>query len=365
MTRQRLAVIADSLKSDSASQRMLDRFLIGHALTDGGFRKRPIAEVVISGGAGADRDRRVADHQLLIADDISAAVADASAIFISQRADLQACPAVTAQVLAGAQAGSSVFVHGTLASDAKTALQLLAEAATKKIRLVGGTHAGSTWRLPAVEIPNGIRLDEALIVMPGMATPSEGLALDALLGLIEGRELKQGPVAFGEAGVVQVIARTGAALWAALEAEPSTRALLAAALARSDSPLGDAVVDGRTQDLLGLGLLPKLARNPVGYFLSHADKLQSTILMMDGVVGDLNFALRTRSRAILSAQLYQGPQPGVNHLCRLAEIVSPFLCGGPVPWPSSRAALVAGLLDDCQRALAHPNQRIETKLERF
>ena len=76
--------------------------------------------------------------------------------------------------------------------------------------------------------------------------------------------------------------------------------LLAAALSRSDTPQGNAVLDGRTEDLVGLGLISKLAQLPRGWLLEHQDGLRSAILVLDGVVADINFAIGIQNGPTIS-----------------------------------------------------------------
>jgi len=131
--------------------------------------------------------------------------------------------------------------------------------------------------------------------------------------------------------------------------------LLAAALSRSHSPQGDPVLDGRTQDLVGLGLVPKLARNPRGWLLEHRDGLRSTILVLDGVVADFNFAVRGQDASIVSAQLFRAPAPAEQHFSRLAAVMEEFFRTGGAPWPIERNLFIAGLLEE----FAKPSSRTD------
>ena len=62
----------------------------------------------------------------------------------------------------------------------------------------------------------------------------------------------------------------GDAVWKPGDEGRWSKELLDAALSRSDSPQGLTVADGRTQDLVGRGELPKLVKNPAAYFIEHA-----------------------------------------------------------------------------------------------
>jgi len=135
--------------------------------------------------------------------------------------------------------------------------------------------------------------------------------------------------------------------------------LLAAAISRSHTPLGDPVLDGRTQ-LVGLGLVPKLARNPRGWLLEHRDGLRTAILVLDGVVADFNFAVRAKSGDVLSAQLFRAPPPAEHHFSRLASVMEDFFRAGRPSWPIERGLLIAGLLETFAKPSSLSGQRVET-----
>jgi len=149
----------------------------------------------------------------------------------------------------------------------------------------------------------------------------------------------------GESGVRSIRFLEGKELWKAGDKGNWSWPLLAAALSRSHSPQGDPVLDGRTQDLVGLGLVPKLARNPRGWLLEHQDGLRSTILVLDGVVADFNFAVRAQDGSIVSAQLFRAPAPAEQHFSRLAAVLEDFFRTSKAPWSIERNLLVAGLLE--------------------
>jgi hypothetical protein len=224
--------------------------------------------------------------------------------------------------------------------EAKSSLKL---ASSRGVTLLTGTYAGVTVRLPEIDMPQRTRLREALIIVQGPAQAAELHALDGLLPIVERR-------AVAEAGVRNVRFLQGAELWRAGERGEWPWLLLAAAISRSDTPQGDPVTDGRTQDLVGLGLVPKLARDPRGWLIEHRDGLRSTILVLDGVVADFNVAVQARDGRIFSAQLYRPPAAGEHHFSRLAEVIEDFFRTGQAPWPVQRSVLIAGLLENFTKA---------------
>jgi hypothetical protein len=255
--------------------------------------------------------------------------------------------------LRSAEPGARVFVHGLLAKEAPAARQAAELAASRKLTLLSGGSLPAAWRLPEVDLDWGAELEEALIVSVGPPEEAEHLGVEGILPVVERRR-------GGESGVVSVAAFLGEEVWRAGRSGTWAEALLAAAISRSDRPQGDAVKDGRTQDLLGLGLVPGLARDPAAYAIDHADGLRTRVLVLNGVVGDINFAARPRGGAALSAQLYRPPAPNCHHLSRLAELVERFFDTGARPWPLERGFLLSGILEALRRARLSPGQPLAT-----
>jgi hypothetical protein len=212
---------------------------------------------------------------------------------------------------------------------------------------------GTTMRLPDVDVPAGGEIERALLVAVGGPEEAEFLGVDALLPLLERRR-------GGEAGVSAVSAVAGPELWRDARASRLLEGLLGAALSRSDTPQGDAVLDGRTQDLVGLGLVPGLARDPVLYSIEHADGAASALLRLDGVVADASFAVKTRADGIVSAKIHLPPGAAAHHWSTLAERLDGYFADGHLPWPPSRARLAAGLLARLREARGRPGTTIAT-----
>ena len=276
----------------SSAQQLLDRFLMGYP-RDGGFHRLPDLEVAIHlmpGANEADFGPRVKDFGLRVASTAEQAVAGAGAVVIvPRRSGAVANDRYLQLALDHAPSGAACFVHGALGNSLAGAREALRLAASRNIAVLAGTPLAVTWRLPEVDLVPGTKLQEGLIVVQGSSPAAELHALDGLLPILEKRR-------GGESGVSRVHFREGKDLWRAGDKGIWSQALLAAALSRSHSPQGDSLADGRTQDIHGLGLVPKLARNPRGWLLEHRDGLRSAILVLDGAVTDFNFAVRAAKR---------------------------------------------------------------------
>ena len=370
---RQIAFVLEDFTLQTPAQQLLDRFLLGYRRA-GGFHKlagvritaaragdfqSPSAAIPRAGGlqppsAASDLLRARASEAALQLTDLPTAVREADAIVLVPRADSPAplTEPLTA-ALTHAQPGTPCFVFGALAASLAAARTFAALAAARQVTLASGTALPTTWRLPQMDLPPQARVDEALIVVQGASPLAELHALDGLLPVLERR-------AGGERGVRQVKFLSGRELWRAGDRREWSWPLLSAALSRSDSPQGDAILDGRTQDLVGLGLVPKLASNPRGWLLEHGDGVRTTLLVLDGVVADFNFAVRLADGSNFSAQLLRAPAPGQEHYSQLAAALEDFFRSGTPPWPAQRSLLTAGLLDACRQTAAQPGVWLRT-----
>lgn len=365
---RKIAFILEDFALQTPAQQLLDRFLLGYR-RDGGFHKLEGVQTTFThaptGGEGRVRgnradeanvllQQRVTDFGLKRADDVASAVREADAIVIvSKSAAAAPAESLVNAAVTNARRGVFCFVFGALAPNLATARTFAALATARQIKLASGTTLPVTWRLPQVDLPARAAVNEALIVVQGASPLAELHALDGLLPLLERR-------AGGERGVRQVKFLAGRELWKAGDRREWSWPLLSSALSRSDSPQGDTITDGRTQDLVGLGLVPKLATDPRGWLIEHADGLRSTLFALDGVVADYNFAVRLADGNEISAQLFRAPVPAQEHFSPLAAVLEDFFRTGEPPWPAARGLLTAGLLDACRQSALQPGTWLRT-----
>lgn len=336
-----IVFLLEEFALQTAGQQLLDRLLMGYP-RDGEFQqptKRRVTACLTDRKPNAELERRAKDFGLARAEHSIEALAKADAVVVvpvqSEPTDREH---LIATALQGAPNDCPVFVYGPLGSGLDAAQRHVDLAASRGLPLLAGTELPVTWRLPPVDVKPGTPLTDALVVVQGGSPRAELDALECLLPVIERR-------AGGETGVRRVQRLEGDALWKAGERKRWSWALLAAALSRSDSPQGDAVKDGRTQDLVGLGLVRQLARHPHGWLVEHRGGLRSALLVLDGVVADYNFAVMTASREIISAQILRPPAPAQQAFSNLAAVVEDFFRTGKPLWSAGRSMLEAGLLD--------------------
>jgi len=332
---RKIAFVVEELGLDTPAQQLLDRFLIGYP-TDGDFHRCQcqVSIWLVPGAPYAELRRRLADFPLERHDTIAAACKDADAIVFVPRG-VSAVNVLT-EVIKCASANAALFVMGALAESLDDAKRIMELCKAGNVMLGAGMPVSVTFRLPNVDIPIGAKVKQALIVVQGESPLAELNTLEAMIPIVERRQN-------GERGVRRICRLQATDMWSQPD-DLLPRRLLAAALSRSDTPQGDAIKDGRTQGLLDLGLVPKLAQNPHGWVLEHTDGLRTTILILDGVVADSNFAVALADETIVSAQLYRPPPPQRHEFSQLAAVVEHYFRTRQPFAPTQRAMLIAGLL---------------------
>ena len=223
-----------------------------------------------------------------------------------------------------------------------------------KFPVLAGSSLPVTWRLPDLELPLDCEIESALMVGEGRGSDAMDFhALEAMQCMIERRK-------GGESGVKAVQMIEDDAVWKAGEEGRWSKELLTAALSRSDTPQGWTLIDGRTQDLVGSGELPKLVKHPAAYFIEYRDGLRTTLLMLDGALQDFNFAARVRGiPGLASTQFFLTPIPNVTYSACLVSKIEEMFDTGRAPYPVERTLLVSGILEACLTSRLQNHQRLE------
>src|SRR5277367_4889661 len=165
----------------------------------------------------------------------------------------------------------------------------------------------------------------------------------------------------GERGVKSVQLIEGDSVWQAGESGRWSKEMLRSALSRSDNLKGATVTDGRTQDMVGTGVLPGLVKNPWAYFIEYRDGTKATLLMMSDAVGDFNFAVKVKGKpGIQSTQFFLSPEPNVTYSACLVSKIEQMIMSGIAPYPVERTLLVSGILESCLDSRVKGHARIET-----
>lgn len=337
----KLAILAPSPARAGVVWALVDRFLAGYP-RDGGFLGR-IAPVVVLHAPGlpaAEVDRRRQDGGLELASTLEAAVDGADGVVMVPTVGSPAPPAGDVETVFGRlRPGGGCFAVGLEAARGEDALRLAALSKARGIRWGAAGMLSVTFRLPEGR-PKGTRHHEALIVVQGDDATALEEGVQGLLPELDPALAAEGSVRRYENDAVWRAGATGAWSWD----------LLAAALSRSSNPQGDAVTDGRTQDLVGLGMVQRLAQHPRAWVTEHVRGGRSAILALDGVVKDVNLATRDPSGRVDSVRLYRPPAPNEAGYHRLAGVIEDFLKGGDLPWPAQRGLGLAAWWQALQEA---------------
>lgn len=221
---------------------------------------------------------------------------------------------------------------------------------------MAGSSLPVTWRIPSIEMPLGSSIQEALCICYGGVDSYDFHGLETNQCMVERRE-------GGEAGVRWIQAYRGDRFWDALENNVWSHDLMDAALCRSHTltpsrPGFNDIFPTHDQ-------MRRLVKNPVAYTYEHADGLRSTMLLMDGLVRDFNFAARLgQSSKIVSTQMYL-PMP--DGRTTLADFFSPLVFNiermfltGRAQYPIERTLLTTGLTAGGVESLYRNQSRYDT-----
>jgi hypothetical protein len=220
-----------------------------------------------------------------------------------------------------------------------------------KFPMLAGSSLPVTWRLPDLELPLGCQIEDALMVGAGGSDAMDFHALEAMQCMMERRK-------GGEKGVKSVQLLEGDAVWS--DARWS-KELLRSALSRSDNLKGATVTDGRTQDMVGTGVLPQIVKNPWAYFIEYRDGTKATMMMLSDAVADFNIAVKVKgNKEIQATQFFLSPDPNVTYSACLASKIEQMIMTGAAPYPVERTLLVSGMLEACLDSRVKGHQKIET-----
>jgi hypothetical protein len=194
---------------------------------------------------------------------------------------------------------------------------------------MAGSSLPVTWRIPSVEMPLGSRIREALCVGYGGVDSYDFHGLETLQCMVERR---QG----GETGVKWLQAYRGEKVWDAMRDGVWSRRLMEAALCRSHTltPAREGFNDILPTD----DDLRRLVKEPVAYHYQHTDGLICTMILLNGVVRDFNFAADVEHHRS-SSQVYEPLVKDFNFAADVSGRREPFSTQMYLPMPDGRTTL--------------------------
>jgi hypothetical protein len=219
-----------------------------------------------------------------------------------------------------------------------------------------GSSLPVTWRIPSVEMPLGSRIREALCICYGGVDSYDFHGLETVQCMVERRR-------GGETGVKWIQAYRGDKFWDAMKEGIWPHRLMEAALCRSHTltPARAGFTDVFPSD----DDMRRLVKDPVAYRYEHTDGLKCTMLLMNGLVKDFNFAADLEgSREPFSTQMYL-PMP--DGRTTLATFFSPLVNNmekmyltGKSAYPIERTLLTTGLTAAGVESLYRKQERYDT-----
>ena len=172
--------------------------------------------------------------------------------------------------------------------------------------LQSGSSLPVTWRLPSVEMPMGAPVKEALSIAYGPVGSYDFHGLETIQCMVERRR-------GGESGVQWLQAYRGNSFWQAHRDGVWSPALFRAALSRS---LTLSPSSNFTNTFPTIEEMQALVPDPVAYHYEHTDGLKSTMILLNGLVRDFNFAATIEGQPKpFSTQMYL-PNAGRPHNAR-------------------------------------------------
>ena len=220
---------------------------------------------------------------------------------------------------------------------------------------LAGSSLPLTWRIPSVEIPLDTALEESVCVGYGGLDSYDIHGIETAQCMSERR-------AGGESGVKSARAVRGRAVWQILAERDATRRLFHAALARSFTGKGPAAYPSVPPDL---EWLKKNHPYPVAYFFEHLDGFRTSLFLLNGIVGDFNYAGLARGTGeIVSCQMYLPMPPALSTLADffnpLVNNIERMLLDQVAPYPVERTLLTSGMVIFALESLYRGQALVET-----
>lgn len=247
-----------------------------------------------------------------------------------------------------------VFVDKHLSYDRDEAARMIADAKALGVPLMAGSSLPVTWRLPALELPLGTPLQEALVVSRGEIEIFGFHALESLQCMVERRARKGRPQ-----GISAVTCLQGEDVWRAGDAGRWPLGLLDVALGFSHTRNpGDPRQN--TKDFVPPPGRPTFLRQPIAFIVEYVDGFRATALILNGHVDDTTIACRAVDGTTSGTLFYLPAPPGARFFDALVLRIEEFVRSGLPPYPVERTQLTGGALDVALESRVRGGSRIES-----
>lgn len=202
------------------------------------------------------------------------------------------------------------------------------------IPLMAGSSVPLAERRPAMEIPVGTEIEEAVSIHGGPAEIYDIHAMEILQSIVEARGSQ-------ETGVSRVEFLHGDALWNAASEGRWSRTLAEAAM--------QAEFGGNAPPLHEIP--GEAAQDAHGVLITYKDGLTATSLRVGNTNKRWNFACRVRrTNEVYATQFFVGPWRNRYLFKAFSHAIQHFLIQGAAPYPVERTLLTTGMLDAAMRS---------------
>jgi hypothetical protein len=319
---KKIAFILDGFELESPAQHLLDRFLIGYNW-NGEFKNVGAKISVFAPGAKENPlvQARSKEFGLEIADSMAMAASGADLLITVPGAkaspDAKTVMGVR-EIVPTLTSGKAAYIDAALLPGNGAVFR-----AANRVRPINVIVSRAAFHFVALPVRPQFRsgdVRKVLVVAQGEFPEGE---LDAIYAA---KPYLPETWPLGESPKVEALA--SGRLWD-LVYSAAWRPLLAAAISRSSNIKGDPERDGRTQDVVGLHLLDKLAPNARGWRLQGESGPEIVLLLCEEALGDFNIAAEMKS-GIHSANLYRPQAPMQDHYSDLAAWIIGRLKQNPI-----------------------------------
>ncbi|MCI0700483.1 MAG: hypothetical protein L0241_05320 [Planctomycetia bacterium] len=236
------------------------------------------------------------------------------------------------------------------------AKEMVDTAKKMKFPFLAGSSLPVTWRMPDLDMPFGAEVDEVMCIAFGGLDVYDFHALETIQCMTERRK-------GGETGVTAVTGFKGENVWKALAVGSWAKGgwdpkLFDACLARSQTLAQPEATSHRYPTL---GQMKAWVKEPIAYRIEYTDGLKSTMLLLNGLVRDFNFAARIKDqKEPLSVLFHLPPNPNVTYSAALMSKAEEMFLTGKAPYPVERTLLTSGMTAAGLKSLATGEKRLET-----
>lgn len=228
-----------------------------------------------------------------------------------------------------------------------------------KFPFLAGSSLPVTWRMPAIDMPFGAEVSDAMVVAYGPTDIYDFHALETLQCMLERRK-------GGETGISRVQAWRGPQLWQALDNRELPQggwppALFEACLSRSQTLKQAETFSHRYPTV---SEIREWVKDPIYYNLQYRDGTLGHLLLLNSLVEDFTFAAKIKSQNNpISTLFYLPPTPNVAYSAALMNHAANMFLTGKASYPVERTLLTSGTVEACLHSLNHQKPQATPHLE--